>query len=361
MLQLFIAKSISGKINPYQIGSFRLYHLRFREILFHELAHIFYIFINILHQFIYPLSTFGVTYLDCKLSHQTSLAVSCLCIRPLVFLPQLFIWNDDICRLKSCYIECLSRGAVKRKDLTVLFVQIHAACEGMSRENEITVHFIHHPGHVVFQANLCNSFQFFSCPDSSDRIVRITEDQRFYAFFPNHFFHLFKVDGIMIILIAKLAVHQSSSVILDDFAERIVYRLHHHHGISLFGKCSYAGSKCIDNPGTKCYPLRFDRISITCGEPVVHCCKIFIQRIRITKDSMVNSLVEFIQNLIRKTEIHVCYPERKQVISSLPFHSEIIFQAVRSMSVDYFIKIVFSHLMPSSFSQNSLVFYTSFC
>ena len=165
----------------------------------------------------------------------------------------------------------------------------------------------------------------------------------------------------MVILIAKLAVHQSSSVILDDFAERIVYRLHHHHGISLFRKCSYAGSKCIDNPGTKCYPLRFDRISITCGEPMVHCCKIFIQWIGITKDSMVNSLVKFIQNLIRKTEIHVCHPERKQIISSLSLHSEIIFQAVRSMSVNYFIKIILSHLMPFSLSQNSLVFYTSFC
>ena len=165
----------------------------------------------------------------------------------------------------------------------------------------------------------------------------------------------------MIILIAKLAVYQSSSVIFYYFTEWIVNRLHNHHGISLFGKCSYAGSECIDDSGSKCYPVRLDRISITCGEPMVHCCKIFIQRIRITKDSMVNSLVEFIQNFIRKTEIHVCHPERKQVISSLSFHSEIIFQAVRSMSVDYFIKIVFSHLMPSSFSQNSLVFYTSFC
>ena len=143
----------------------------------------------------------------------------------------------------------------------------------------------------------------------------------------------------MIILIAKLAVHQSSSVILDDFAERIVYRLHHHHGISLFRKCSYAGSKCIDNPSTKCYPLRFDRISITCGEPMVHCCKIFIQRIRITKDSMVNSLVKFIQNLIRQTEIHVCHPERKHIITSPSFFCEIIFQAFCSMSVHYFIKI----------------------
>ena len=158
MFQFFITKTITREINPYQIGSFRLYHLRFREILFHELAHIFYIFINILHQFIYPLSTFGVTYLDCKLSHQTSLAVSCLCIRPLVFFPQLFIWNDDICRLKSCYIECLSWGAVKRKDLTVLFVQIHAACERMSRENEITVHLIYHPDYIVFQTDLGNSF-----------------------------------------------------------------------------------------------------------------------------------------------------------------------------------------------------------
>ena len=148
----------------------------------------------------------------------------------------------------------------------------------------------------------------------------------------------------MVILIAKLAVYQSSSVILDNFTERIVNRLHNHHGISLFGKCSYAGSKCIDNPSTKCYPLRFDRISITCGEPMVHCCKIFIQWIGITKDSMIDPLVKFIQNLIRKTKIHVCHPERKQVISSLPFHSEIIFQAVRSMSVDYFIKIVFSHV-----------------
>ena len=165
----------------------------------------------------------------------------------------------------------------------------------------------------------------------------------------------------MVILIAKLAVRQSSSVILDDFAERIVYRLHHHHGISLFGKCSYACSECIDDSGTKCYPLRFDRISITCGEPMVHCCKIFIQWIGITKDSMIDPLVKFIQNLIRQTEIHVCHPERKQIISSLSFHSKIIFQAVRSMSVDYFIKIVLSHLMPFSLSQNSLVFYTSFC
>ena len=165
----------------------------------------------------------------------------------------------------------------------------------------------------------------------------------------------------MVILIAKLAVHQSSSVIFYYFTEWIVNRLHNHHSISLFGKCSYAGSECIDDSGTKCYPLRFDRISITCGEPMVHCCKIFIQRIRITKDSMVNSLVEFIQNFIRKTKIHVCHPERKQIISSLSFHSKIIFQAVRSMSVDYFIKIVLSHLMPFSLSQNSLVFYTSFC
>ena len=64
----------------------------------------------------------------------------------------------------------------------------------MSRENEITVHLVHHPGHVVFQANLCNSLQFFSCPDPADRVVRITEDQRFYAFLPNHFFHLFKIN-----------------------------------------------------------------------------------------------------------------------------------------------------------------------
>ena len=231
----------------------------------------------------------------------------------------------------------------------------------MSRENEITMHFIHHPDYIIFQTDFCNSFQFFSCPDSSHRIVGITENQSFDTFFPNHFFHLFKVDGIMVILIAKLAVYQSSSVIFYYFTEWIVNRLHNHHGISLFGKCSYAGSKCIDNPSTKCYPLRFDRISITCGEPMVHCCKIFIQRIRITKDSMVNSLVEFIQNFIRQTEIHVCHPERKQIISSLSFHSKIIFQTIRSMSVNYFIKIVLSHLMPSSFSQNSLVFYTSFC
>ena len=132
----------------------------------------------------------------------------------------------------------------------------------MSRENEITVHLVHHPGHVVFQANLCNSLQFFSCPDSSDRIMWITEDQCFYALFQDHSLHLFKVDGIMVILIAKLAVHQSSSVILDDFAERIVYRLHHHHGISLFGKCSYACSECIDDSGSKCYPVRLDCITI---------------------------------------------------------------------------------------------------
>ena len=44
------------------------------------------------------------------------------------------------------------------KDLTVFFIQIHTACERMSRENEIAVHLVHHPGHVVFQADLCNSF-----------------------------------------------------------------------------------------------------------------------------------------------------------------------------------------------------------
>ena len=48
----------------------------------------------------------------------------------------------------------------------------------MSRENEITVHLVHHPGHVVFQANLCNSLQFFSCPDPADRVVRIALHDR---------------------------------------------------------------------------------------------------------------------------------------------------------------------------------------
>ena len=134
----------------------------------------------------------------------------------------------------------------------------------MSRENEITVHLVHHPGHIVFQADLCNSFQFFSCPDSSDRIVRITEDQCFYALFQDHSLHLLKIDRIMIVLITQLAVHQSSSVILDNFTERIVYRLHHHHGISLFGKCSYTGSQRIDDSCTKRYPFRFDRVAIAC-------------------------------------------------------------------------------------------------
>ena len=90
----------------------------------------------------------------------------------------------------------------------------------------------------------------------------------------------------MIILIAKLAVHQSSSVILDDFAERIVYRLLQKNVISLPGKCTDGCCDCKDNPWGFYQPTGIYFPAEVIPIPVGNCAKIIFLSLAVAKDSM---------------------------------------------------------------------------
>ena len=100
--------------------------------------------------------------------------------------------------------------------------------------NKITVDLIHDHDNIVFFADVSSLAQFFFCPYSANRVVRIAQDKYFYIVIYDLLFKIFKINGVFSIFIMQLVIYKNSSVIFDHFAEWIVNRLLDQKRIAFF-------------------------------------------------------------------------------------------------------------------------------
>ena len=100
--------------------------------------------------------------------------------------------------------------------------------------NDIAVDFITDDKSIILLADLIHLSQFFFCPYSANRVVRIAQDKYFYIVIYDLLFKIFKINGVFSIFIMQLVIYKNSSVIFDHFAEWIVNRLLDQKRIAFF-------------------------------------------------------------------------------------------------------------------------------
>lgn len=67
-------------------------------------------------------------------------------------------------------------------------------------------------------------------------------------------------------------------------------------------------------------------VAMTREEPVIQRIKVFLIRIRVAKNPMIDPRPKVRKDLLRKLKIHICHPQRQEIITSFAlclmlFHS----------------------------------------
>ena len=97
---------------------------------------------------------------------------------------------------------------------------------------------------------------------------------------------------------AYVIVDENSSVILNDFPERIIYRLLDEDRIALLCKCLYAGGKAVYHAAAHCHRFPIYMVAMTREEPVIQRIKVFLVRIRVAKNPMIDPRPEVRKDLL---------------------------------------------------------------
>ena len=160
------------------------------------------------------------------------------------------------------------------------------------------------------QADVSHALQLVLCPYASHRIVRIAEQKYLHVVFHNFPLKILKIHCVAAIFVMQLIVDENSSVILNNFPERIIYRLLDEDRIALLCKCLYAGGKAVYHAAAHCHRFRIYMVAMTGEEPVIQCIKIFLVRIRVAKNPVIDPRPEIRKDLLRKLKIHICHPQR---------------------------------------------------
>ena len=180
----------------------------------------------------------------------------------------------------------------------------------MARIHKITVDLIIHDDHLMTQADVSHALQLVLCPYASHRIVRIAEQKYLHVVFHNFPLKILKIHCVAAIFVMQLIVDENSSVILNNFPERIIYRLLDEDRIALLCKCLYAGGKAVYHAAAHCHRFPIYMVAMTREEPVIQRIKVFPVRIRVAKNPMIDPRPEVRKDLLRKLKIHICHPQR---------------------------------------------------
>ena len=107
---------------------------------------------------------------------------------------------------------------------------------------------------------------------------------------------------------AYVIVDENSSVILNDFPERIINRFLDQHIVSRFCICLHCHCKCKDNSRCLEQPFRFDLPAVTTFHPGSYCIKICFICLCIAIYTMLCLTQQCILNIGTCLKIHICNP-----------------------------------------------------
>ena len=151
-------------------------------------------------------------------------------------LSKFIIWNNNVRNLKSCQVESLAWCSTCNCNILKFFLNIGKSRMLVARINEVAVNFITYNCHIIFHANITKFFQFPFFPNSSNRIVWATQNEKFYVIFLNFPFKVLKIYFVMTVNVFKGIVYNYSVVILYCFFKRIIYRLLNYYAVALISK-----------------------------------------------------------------------------------------------------------------------------
>ena len=202
--------------------------------------------------------------------------------------------------------------------------------------------FIAEHNYTVTFANLSYRKKLFFCPYSSDRIMRITEDEQFYIVIRNLFLEIIEIHEILSIDINDQFIHNKLSVVLtNNVPERIIYRFLNDYRI---GRLCYRAN-CVGNRETHAGGLYMPFLkhikTMMSFHPSGNRIKesVFRLRIGISVDIVLCKFTQCVLDIRGCSEIHIRHPKRKHIFRISAFFGKIIFQAFGISSFNDLIKI----------------------
>ena len=196
---------------------------------------------------------------------------------------------------------------------------------------------------MIFHTDPSNFKETFSVPDSSHRIMGITEEKELHLFLLYLTFKISKIHFIMtILLLYQCVTDKLPAIVFDHTAEGIIDRLLDHDSLSLFCEGSHCHSKGKYYPRCLDQPLFFYLPSMLLFHPVPDRCKIILFGITVAIDPVSSLGSQGILDIGAYPEVHICHPQRQYIRWHSSFYGKIIFQAVSALTFYRCIKIKIS-------------------
>ena len=121
--------------------------------------------------------------------------------------------------------------------------------------------------------------------------------------------------------------------------------------ISRLCESFYRCTQCKYHTGGLHDPLSLRLPIMVFFHPIGYGIIISILRLGVSVDSMIYRRVKAFRNLLRYCKVHVCDPQWQHIRRLASLHGIVVLQAVRSLTIYNFIKVVCSHTNPLTFRQ----------
>ena len=210
---------------------------------------------------------------------------------------------------------------------------------------------------MMAQADLSQILQFLSVPYSSHRIVRIAQDKQFYILLHDLALEVFIIYAVLRLsfsypfFVYQCIINHPTVIVPNDIGKGIIHRILDQDRISRLCESFYRCTQCKYHTGGLHDPLSLRLPIMVFFHPIGYGIIISILRLGVSVDSMIYRRVKAFRNLLRYCKVHVCDPQWQHIRRLASLHGIVVLQAVRSLTIYNFIKVVCSHTNPLTFRQ----------
>ena len=181
------------------------------------------------------------------------------------------------------------------------------------------MNFIRNHNYMMFPAQIANPPQFLPVPDSSYRIVGITQNHQGSLRIGKFLFQILKIHMISVSVILQRTLYNISSVIHNRIEENIVNRCLYQHIFPHCRQLAYHTGNGRNHPCTENKPLFFHGKIMPPLPPAQISLIPFFWHNGIAKYTMGGSLLDGCLDFWRCLKIHICHPHRQLMLFYIPF------------------------------------------
>ena len=330
--QLFVGHVQTTAVYPCQIGAFWIPHLQ-RSDGVDLLAEIIHIGFDVGIQLIQPLVALGVCSNDNRINKDVAAADVQVVEQLFKFVAQIFILDDDVGSLKTCQVEGLAGSGTQDGAVSQLLGNV--VHHDVVFKDKVVVDFVCNQIQVVFEAEVCNAFQLFAGPYTTDRVVRAAQHEGF-GVWSHAFFHVLKVDGVVTVVVDQRTFNQLSAAGGGSSAEWTVNRGEDHDLFARFGDSLYAQGQCNDNTWSEDDPVFFNVELMAALHPVDDCLIVFVAQTAVGINVVSSTFFKSFVDWSRSFKVHVRNPHWQHLLVG----ENVPFGTVSSFSVVWGVKLI---------------------